>query len=146
MFSVVCGYYSVCPQGGPHVTIAHDALDLKVQGPLAAPLPDIRPRDQHWRPVQTAHLRTPQEWHLVLATEAHAVCKQAVHILLECFPIIFSILIQRFAVNNVVIRPLREHEKKTGKRKQENSHVTKIMWVFLGSNLINKKFIFLSEE
>ena len=53
----------------------------------------------------------------MLATEAHAICKQTVHILLECFPIIFSILIQRFVVNNVVIRSLREHEKKNRKEK-----------------------------
>ena len=36
MFSLV----SVCSQGGPHMTITHDALNLTVQGP--PPLQDLR--------------------------------------------------------------------------------------------------------
>ena len=41
MFSVVCVCHSICPQGS-HVTITYDALDLTVQGPPVAHLPDIR--------------------------------------------------------------------------------------------------------
>ena len=44
VLSCVC--LSVCPKGGPHVTITHDALDLTTQGSpsiTALPLPDMRP-------------------------------------------------------------------------------------------------------
>ena len=44
MFSVVCVCHSVCPrEGGPHMTIIHNALDLTVQVPLALP-----PGHQTW--------------------------------------------------------------------------------------------------
>ena len=54
MFSVVCFCHSVCPsvcpQGGPHVTITHDALDLTVQGStIQAPPPPAR--HQTWKPM-----------------------------------------------------------------------------------------------
>ena len=64
--------------------------------PLGPPL-DIRPRThpllltsggKHWRPVKTCSLEdTPRGWHLVVVTETRTVCKWAVHILLECFPV-----------------------------------------------------------
>ena len=74
MFSPV----SVCSQGGPHVTITNDAMNLTVQGPLGirngsppVPLPDIRPGYQPQpepplvvitlHPFKHVDLRTPQE-------------------------------------------------------------------------------------
>ena len=91
MFSYVSVYQSVnqsvCPQGGLHVTITHDALNLTVQPPtsnMGTPLLETS-GDHHWRIVKTCSLEDPhQYWHLV-ATEACTVGKQAVCILLGCF-------------------------------------------------------------
>ena len=46
---------SVCPQGGPHVTITHDALDFIVQSDMEHGNPPP-PASDIWRPVQTCSL------------------------------------------------------------------------------------------
>ena len=69
MFSQVsaCDSVLVGGQGGPHVTITHDALDFTVQpsqsrhGTWGTPQPKTRPllvtsHGHHWRPVQTCPL------------------------------------------------------------------------------------------
>ena len=68
MFSIVSVCLSVCPQGGSHVTITHDTLDLTGKGPpQLCPLnmfklvqlgPPVQrpPGGQDWGPVQTCPL------------------------------------------------------------------------------------------
>ena len=79
MFSHVCVsvYLSTRREGGPHLTITHEELDLTVQAPSPTPSPisDI------WPPPLA--LVPHQYWHLVV--EAHTVGKRSVSILLECF-------------------------------------------------------------
>ena len=60
VFTGVC--VSVCPHGGPRVTITHDALDLTVQAlscrhgtPHPYPLP-VTSGGRHWKPVQMCSL------------------------------------------------------------------------------------------
>ena len=52
---------SVCPQGGLHVTITHDALNLTVQPPtsnMGTPLLETS-GGHHWRLVKTCSLEAP---------------------------------------------------------------------------------------
>ena len=50
MFSVICVCQSVCPWGC-HVTVAHDALDLIIQGPPGPhPCTGTPPSSLHWDP------------------------------------------------------------------------------------------------
>ena len=85
MFSYVSVCQSVSPQGGPHVTITHDALDLTVWGSQSQPCPQtcdsptpgpsppwtsdmgchstpspsfllVISGDHHWKPIQASSL------------------------------------------------------------------------------------------
>ena len=88
MFSVVSVHQLFYPQGegGPHVTIAHGALDLTVQVPPNHTLdpqtsePGSPGSDIWWSLLETCsnlfiwgHSPLPQEWHLAVAIEVHIV-------------------------------------------------------------------------
>ena len=87
VFICVCPSVSQSVNGGPHVTITYDALDITVQCPAPspgrfghqtwdppAPVPLlVTSVDHHWRPVLTCSFEDPHEQRLVVTTEAHAV-------------------------------------------------------------------------
>ena len=104
VFTVVClsvhrGRWSPCHHYPwcicPHCTGSLLALDPSRNGTWGPPgLPQlVTSGDHHWRPVQTCSLDLTVQsphwyWHLI-ATKACTVGRRVVHILLECFLVIY---------------------------------------------------------
>ena len=79
-------YLSFCHTGVPEWPLPMMSRTL-----LYSIRPGTPPATDIWWPsletdlFKLVYLRTAPKWCLVLATEAHTVCKRVVHMLLECF-------------------------------------------------------------